>query len=1066
MFIHLTTHSAYSLQEGLPLPAELAQAAAAAAMPALGLTDHRLLSGSVEFVTACKALGVQPLLGLEIDLGMAGTICPLALLAMSLEGWSNLCRLSSVLALRDNPEAACPPDLLAAHSANVIAMCSGKGDGAKERLGQLKGIFPDRLYVALQDPATALRHCMLANKLGLPTVVTHPLYYLKPEKAALQRTLAAIRLNLTLERLPSDAPAPQGAHFVSAEEMESRYPHFPAALAATGEIAARCNFDLPLGVPHMPTVPLPAGVNAAEYLRRKAEEGAYRLYGQITPQVRERLDHELEVIARMGYEPIFLIVEDILDFARRTGVPFSSRGSAASSLVAHCLGITSPDPLRLNLFFERFLNPARHTPPDIDTDLCSRRRDGIIQHVFDAFGAERVAMVGTINRFRARSALGEVAKAHGLAPATVREMAERLPYGFWARKEDAEEGADPPSAFADLHKSYPSAQFQRVFADAEALLKLPRHLSVHPGGVVVAPGPLTDLVPVMRSGSKGITITQFDLGAVEQFGLVKIDMLGIRGLTVLGDVAEFIHDNRPGEYAGPLSVLESTPTDDPETSTRVESGGTIGCFQIESPGMRATLREIHARTPDDIMAALALYRPGPLSGGLKDAFVRRFKGEEEVQHLHPALEPLLAETFGVILYQEQVLRIAHELAGFSLAEADLLRRAMSHFDPGKQMQVLQQKFVTQAEAQSGVPPETGERIWEMMAAFAGYGFPKAHAASYAQVSWRSAWCKTHFPGEFMAAVLANWGGYYSQRVYLTEARRLGLAVRPPHVNFSSRNFAYAQDATGDKALFMGLDQVRDLTRRTIERILRGRPFPTLEDFLARADPRPQEAADLARVGALDGFGTIPALLRRLEGGWPRTKYGKAPRKGFGTMPRKESGMLEQAMLPGLFEYQLSEQKMALSVPSSPALPPKSGVGRSRNSNGEEDWSLEQKLAAQEELLGISLEAHPLEMVAEKVRAAGAITTVEAAGKVGQRVTVAGLRQSGHRSKTAKGEWMMFLTLEDLAGMLDMVLFPDAYRRAQGVVHSSAPLLVTGVVEMDASRGEPMLRAEKVVKISG
>jgi DNA polymerase III alpha subunit len=524
---------------------------------------------------------------------------------------------------------------------------------------------------------------------------------------------------------------------------------------------------------------------------------------------------------------------------------------------------------------------------------------------------------------------------------------------------------------------------------------------------------LTELVPVMRSGSKGVTITQFDLDAVEALGLVKIDLLGIRGLTVLGDVAEFIQASRPGQYASPLAVLDSIPADDPQTAARVESGGTIGCFQIESPGMRATLREIHAHSQDDIMAALALYRPGPLTGGQKDAFVRRFKGAEPVHHIHSSLAPLLEDTFGVILYQEQVLRIAHELAGFSLAEADLLRRAMSHFDPGRQMQLLQQKFITEAEARQGVPPETGERIWEMMAAFAGYGFPKAHAASYAQVGWRSAWCKTHFPGEFMAAVLANWGGYYSQRVYLSEARRLGLAVRPPHVNFSGRNFVFSPGAQGDRELFMGLDQVRDLTGRTIERILRARPFGSLEDFLTRADPRPQEAENLARVGGFTGFGTIPTILHRLEGGW-------------------------RAGQPSLFELQDSMEK---------------------------DWTLNQKVAAQENLLGVSLEAHPLEMAAEASRKAGAITTLEAAGRIGQRVSVAGLQQSGHRSRTAKGETMMFLTLEDLSGMLDVVLFPDAYRQAHQIIQSSIPLLVSGVMEMDTSRGEPLLRVERVDRLS-
>ncbi|HEX7596657.1 MAG TPA: DNA polymerase III subunit alpha, partial [Polyangia bacterium] len=779
-----------------------------------------------------------------------------------------------------------------------------------------------------------------------------------------------------------------------------RFQGFQGALAATQEIASRCKFDLPLGVARMPTVPLPPGLTAAQYLRQKAEAGARQLYGQITPPVQARLDHELEVIARQGFEPIFLIVEDILDFARRTSVPFSSRGSAASSLVAHCLGITSPDPLRLDLYFERFLNPARTTPPDIDTDLCSRRRDRVIQHVFDTYGEERVAMVGTINRYRPRSALGDVAKAYGLAPALVRQLVNVLPYGFWVRMQEGEEGEEKiPSPFKELRGLYPSPTYQHIFNDAEALLKLPRHLSVHAGGLIVAPGPLTDVVPVMRSGSKGVIITQIDLESVESLGLVKIDLLGIRGLTVLGDVAEFIHASRPGEYASPLAVLDSIPAVDPDTSNTLEHALTIGCFQIESPGMRATLREIRARTQDDLMVALALYRPGPLSGGLKDAFVRRFKGEEAVSHLHPALAPLLDGTLGIILYQEQVLRIAHDLAGFSLAEADLLRRAMSHFDPGKQMQALQQKFITQAQARSGVPPETGQRVWELMAAFAGYGFPKAHAASYAQVGWRSAWCKTHFPAEFMAAVLANWGGYYTQSVYLSEARRLKLEVRPPHVNYSQRNFAAIYPAPGDgyfaqqkippqPTLFMGLDQVKDLTQRTIQRMIRFRPFISLEDFLARADPRPQEADSLARVGALAGLGAIPAILSRLQGGgW-------------------------QAGQPGLFDW------------GEPA--------------GLEDWSLDEQVAAQQALLGASLSAHPLELVADKIAAAGAITTLEAAGRIGRRVTVAGVRQSSHRSKTARGDLMMFLTLEDLEGLLDVILFPDVLRQARSALSSPAP----------------------------
>ncbi len=1009
MFIHMTTHSAYSLLEGLPLPQELAQAARRHGMPALGLTDHLLLTGAVEFVRACREEGIQPLLGLEIDLPDGR----LALLASSQAGWSNLCRLSSALALRDDPREPCPLDLLAAHTADLVALPAERISLDAQQLDRLGELFPERLYATLQDPARGTAVTRTARKLGLPVAVTHPVYTLTSEQASLQRTLAAIRLNQRADQVPPVEIAPSGSWMASPEEMEARFHNFPAALESTLEIAERCRFDLPLGVARMPAVPLPAGQTAAQALRHKAEQGARRLYGSINPEIQARLDHELEVIARMGYEPVFLIVEEVLEFARRTGVPYSSRGSAASSLVAHCLGITSPDPLRLNLYFERFLNPARATPPDIDTDLCSRRRDSVIQHVFETYGQERVAMVATINHFRPRSALVDVARAHGLEPADAREMASQLPYAFFARREEDGDETDPPSPFAELRERYRTPLHRRVLDEAEALLRLPRHLSMHPGGLVVAPEKVTDLVPVMRSGSKGVIITQFDLEAVEALGLVKIDLLGIRGLTVVGDVAEFIQESYPERYPNALAVLDSTPADDPETARRVESGGTIGCFQIESPGMRATLREIRARSEDDIMAALALYRPGPLSGGLKDAFVRRFTGKEAVQHIHSALAPLLEETLGVILYQEQVLRIAHELAGFSLAEADLLRRAMSHFDPGKRMQELQRKFVTEAQKRSGLPPETGERVWEMMAAFAGYGFPKAHAASYAQIAWRSAWCKTHFPAEFMAAVLANWGGYYSQRVYLGEARRLGLAVRPPHVNHPGRNFTVqpvSEDGQGQKVLFMGLDQVRQLTRRTIEHILRQHPFLSLEDFLARVDPRPQEAENLARVGALEGLGSIPAILGRLErGGW-------------------------QAGQMSLFSW--------------------------REDSGE-DWTVEQKVTAQKELLGSILEAHPVELVADRVAAAGAVSTLDAAGRVGQRVTVAGVRMTSRRTKTSRGELMMFLTLEDPAGMLDVVLFPEAYRRARGLLREDAVVLVTGVVEMEAARSEPYLRAERV-----
>ncbi|MEW5872111.1 MAG: DNA polymerase III subunit alpha [Chloroflexota bacterium] len=709
MFVHLHAHSTYSFLESLASPAELAQAAARFEMPALALTDHLGLTGAIEFYDACQEAGVKPILGLELDVTLPTGLSSLeprggrlALLAADLSGWRSLCRLSSaMLAESPGPEAPLPFERLVQESQGLICLSGGRNGwiahllhdrhqaAARACLEHLHSAFPGRLYLELnlhtpQDRTSVDTLATLAEALHLALVAAHSLYYLTPEQAALQRTLAAMRLNIPLQTLPESASAPPAAYFTAPAEMTARFAAFPAALAATLEISERCQLELPLGKPRFPAIDLSPQQTPIQVLRHRAQSGALRLYGEMTPAIQSRLDHELAVIDDLGYASLFLIVEEILEFAYQRGVPISSRGSAASSLVAHCLGITSPDPLRLNLYFERFLNPARATPPDIDTDLCSRRRDQVIDFVYRRYGHERVAMVCTISRLRSRSALREVAKAHGLPPSEVSRLAESLPHRWYG---PPERHAAPAEPFAELSERYPDPAYQAVFRDAAALLGLPRHLSIHPGGIVIAPGPLTDLAPTQMA-AKGVVITQFDLESVERLGLVKIDLLGIRGLSVLGDVAGFIHNQQPGTYPAPLKALEAIPEDDPPTAELVRSGSTIGCFQIESPGMRATLKEIQASSVDDIMVALALYRPGPLTGGLKDAFVRRHRGQEPAAHLHPALAPLLEDTYGVILYQEQVLRIAHELAGFSLAEADLLRRAMSHFDPGEQMKTL------------------------------------------------------------------------------------------------------------------------------------------------------------------------------------------------------------------------------------------------------------------------------------------------------------------------------------------------------------------------------------------
>jgi DNA polymerase-3 subunit alpha len=1066
MYTHLRVHSSYSFLRGLASPAELVQTAVQHGMEALALTDHHGMTGAIEFYDACHQAGIRPILGLELavaspsDFHLAGTGVGsglLTLLALDSSGWRSLCRLSSTL---DGDDAVLPFDVLAQETAGLLCLtggvrgiltkllASGQKRAASVLLSSLRGLFSDRLYIELQqhqpeDGELVDDLAALAQRTKLPVAATHDIHYLNPKQADLQKVLAAIRLIQPFEKLSPGVAAPPGAYFLSPAEMFRLFANTPQALEGTPEAANRCRLELPLGIPHFPEIELPDDLTVIEVLRQKAEAGAQLLYGQITPDIRTRLEHELSVISECGYATLFLIVQDILDYARQQGVPIASRGSAASSLVAHCLGITSPDPIHHNLYFERFLNPARATPPDIDTDLCSRRREEVIRYVYARFGQERVATVCTINRFRSRSALREVAKAYALPAEEVSALADSLPHR-WYGPLNRQGIKDAP--YAELAERFSSPVHQAIFRDAAALIGLPHHLSVHPGGVVIAPGVLTDLAPTQMA-AKGVLITQFDLESIERLGLVKIDLLGIRGLTVLGDVAEAIvntdiqpqadaassgsagmsqpvprRGTLPGKQSASLDVLDRIPEDDPATSETIQQARTIGCFQIESPGMRATLKEIRARNVEDILVALALYRPGPLTGGLKDAFVQRHisgRGESgkngdvtQPYEIHAALTPLLADTHGVILYQEQVLRIAHELAGLSLADADLLRRAMSHFDPGKQMQTLKEKFTAGVFMRSGVPEAAAERIWDLMAAFAGYGFPKAHAASYAQVGWRSAWCKTHYPALFMAAVLANWGGYYPQRVYLTETRRMGLALRPPHVNHAGSQFSLKY-LSGQPVLFMGLDQVRDLTRRTQDAIRREQPFRSLDDFLARVDPRPVEAENLVKISALEGFGTIPVLLRQLEGGGWR------------------GGQLS------LFSINL---------------------------DAGEDWSLLEKVTAQEEILGTGVIAHPLELAEKQIAAAGALTTVEAAARLGHRVRVAGMRQTWRRSVTTHGDYIYFMALEDLEGILNVVIFADVYRSSRAAFSTPGPYIVEGLVELDREQGEPFIRAERVTKV--
>ena len=1016
--VPLHVHSQWSLLDGVPSIPELVDFARSTDLPALALTDTHALYGAVEFAARCRDVGVQPIIGAELTLNGGHSI---VLLAQSGAGYANLCRLITRLQSAPDREASLARGLpladLAAHTAGLSALSGGHAgpiDTALHAEGlsqathaahELADLFGrDRFFIELQiiedgDAMKAAALQVLADRLRLQTVATHDIRYLSPDDAQRYRVLAAMRTNQRV----TDVPPQPDRSFPSSDDMRRKFADFPAALDTTRQIADHCRFDLPLGRLHFPKPALSSGHTPREELWALALAGAATRYGTLTPDLEARLRKEVDVIDTLGYAPYFLVVADIVRFARERHVPISPRGSASSSVAAYCIGIHDIDPLAHNLYFERFLSLERHDPPDIDLDLCSRRRDEVIEYVYRTYGADHVAMVCTYATLRARYALRGVGKAYGLPEARIKELSEHLPWHWYPGAGRAAE-----AALVELMQQARDPIEREVVQLSRALDGVPHHLSVHPGGIVISAEPITNLVPLQHA-TKGLLITQYDLSGVAKLGLVKIDLLGISALTVIADCAELIQRHQPG------FSIESIPHGDAATAHTLSTAQTIGCFQSESPGMRLTLREVSARNINDVLIALALFRPGPLTGGLKDAFVRRHLGQETAAYLHPALEPMLRETYGVILYQEQVLRIAHEVAGFTLGEADLLRRAMSKKSE-REMARLRQQFVTGAQAVSGLDEPTAMQVWDLMAAFAGYGFPKAHAAGYAVVAYRMAYLKTRYPAEFMAARLAVWGGFYSPRVYMSEARRLGLIVRPPHINHSGE--AFTLEPSDRKTVWMGLGQVRELTHTTIDTIIQQRPFASLDDFLMRAQPVYSEAVNLVKAGALDGLGGVKTMLQQLE----------------------------KERWHGRHTPQLSLALTASESSSSPAL------------------SLSERAAWEQELLGMLVSVHPLQLHTEELAHHRLTRSDELKAHADKEVMLAGVRLAAHRFTGRQKEPMLIVDMEDEAGMYQVLWSGAALRENRHALSQREPVLIRGQVKADR-QGQIIVAGRSVARLT-
>ena len=1006
-FVHLHVHSEYSLLDAMCRIGELVEEAKKHGMRALALTDHGVLSGAVKFYQACQEAGIKPILGAEIYLAQGSRFSHdpvfdrspyhLVVLAQNEEGWRNLLLLVN----RGHTEGfyykpRVDLELLSEHSKGLIALSScesgeiqrlllaGEHHKAKEAAGRLSEIFPGRFYIELQDHGLPKnrelirRQLELARELNLPVVATADVHYIRPEDAEAHQVLINIQAGKKLTDPDARSFEGQDYHFLSPEEMREKFGEIPEAIKNTLEIAEACELRLSFEQKLLPRFPV-EGRTPQEELERLAWQGAKSRYGEEIPEeVRARLSYELSVIGKMDLAPYFLIVADLVNYARKNGIPVGpGRGSSAGSLVAYCLGITQVDPLKFGLLFERFLNPERVSLPDIDIDFCMRRRDEILEYVAEKYGRDHIAQIGTFDRMASRSVIRDVARVLDIPYEKADRIAKLIPFGMPLSQ--ALEGLPRLQAMKE--------EEPKLFSIALKLEGLARNASTHAAGVVIAPEPLEKFVPLMRLPDDQF-VTQFDMYDLEALGLLKMDFLGLRNLTILSDVQELVRKRKGVEIA-----LEKIPLDDPATYELIRSGATSGVFQLESAGMRALIRRLAPTEFRDLIAILALYRPGPLESGMVDDYIERKHGRQPITYPHERVRDVLEETYGLPIYQDQVMLMAQKLAGFSLGEADILRKAMGKKKP-EVMAEMREKFVAGC-VKNGIPREEAEALFADIEKFASYAFAKAHAAAYAFITYWTAYFKAHFPTEFMAALLTSVQDNMEKvAAYIEECREMGIEVLPPDVNESDVGFT----PVGEKKIRFGLGAIKHVGESAVEAILSARsagPFRDFLDFLFRVDLEKvnRETLEcLIKAGALDCFGlTRKAMMALVEEG---LKLAQTFRK------EKLSGQTS------LFEEDLI-------LPKLPEI--------------RDEYPKEELLRFEKELLGLYLSGHPLDQFKEKLQRLEAIPLEEAPGKPGAFL-VAGRVKTLKIINTQEGR-LAFLTLEDKTGEAEVVVRPKVLETA-------------------------------------
>jgi DNA-directed DNA polymerase III PolC len=1105
VFVHLHCHSHYSFLRGVGSPEEIVAAAVEQKMPAVALTDSNGLYAAVPFYKTALDAGIKPIVGVVLDVEFCvsndpsiaprasalrnskrdignSESAPLTLLAADMDGYSNLCQLVTLRHLgttklaRDAAAAAGKEDgrpvtlqELAEHNRGVIALCSlpAKLPDASNRRGtiyraptkkdpddaratewiaQLKNIFGDRLYIEVQilspgDRRTLREAEPIGRELSVSLVATNNVHFLLPEEHLHHRAVNAIRTGGLLTTVTAPEITTSEACFKSFAEMQRLFPDHPELLQATLEIAERCDLQLELGKTIFPEFSVPEGESAFSYLWKLSFDGARKRYKPLRPEVLSRLTHELEVIEKLHLAPYFLLVWDIVEEARRRGIPAVARGSAASSMVTYCLGISRVCPIRWGLYFERFLNEQRGDCPDIDIDICGARRDELLDYVYEHWGAEHVAMIGSFITMHARLAVREVAKVFGVPPSEVDRFTKRLPHR-------------PVREILTAIRDLPECQdlpvddepWKTILQVALRLDDAPRHLGIHPCGTVISARPLTRLTPLERA-TKGIVVTQYDMNAIEALGLIKMDLLGQRGFTTmslaLDNVEKAKTGNNDNTKVAPDGVtpcpkpreidFDAIPENDPETCDVIAEGRTMGVFQIESPAMRGLLRMMKARTLEEVAQALALIRPGAAEYGSKELFVKRLREKEEFEWAHPALKDILGDTLGVCIFQEQVMQISQALGSMSLSEADLVRRSSAKYSGRSDHIRLRGKFL-QAAGMMGLTSRQREETWMMVEKFAGFGFCKAHAATYADISYRMAYLKTHHTAEFLAAMCSAGAGFYHVSAYVEEAKRWGIAVRLPSVNHSRMEYTAEAGENVKCALRVGLMQVKSLRVETMTAIVQKREengtFRSLEDFVRRVPVEYDEIEALIKCGAFDEMGDGVRGTTRPEMLWQWNLLqagGKGIRSQGAALPQRTDILFAEANARNDIGAMLAQMQTP-------------------------EYTLEQKLRYEREILEVCVSGHPLDFLPRN----GEVWSDELAGLRGKRVTLCGWVVTYRHVGTKNYRNMMFVTLEDQRGVYEVVLFPDAYDRYGGLVFETRTMRVTGRVEQDGQiKGEKL-----------